>query len=144
MNTTTDRDWIDEAGVIDDTKALAWYRATFDDDGADDHVILSRLYAWQEGRSLGPFIHEVPLREEAKREIVREHLGQLLDERLDCKYFRWPGDPVSPVYRTLTDNEFEALTVAELHTAISQSATIMRDVDTGELCVYDACEMEQL
>ena len=47
---------------FDDARALAWYRATYDDDTGDD-MVLARLHAWARRQSLGPNIHEVPLRE---------------------------------------------------------------------------------
>jgi hypothetical protein len=49
--------------TFDDAKALAWYRARYDDDQASDDLVLTRLTAWADGRSLGPEIHEIPLRD---------------------------------------------------------------------------------
>ena len=49
----------------DDAQALAWYRATFDDDQTSDDMVLARLDAWDRGQSLGPFRQGVPQRKGA-------------------------------------------------------------------------------
>lgn len=45
-----------------EAEALAWYRATYDDDKTTDEQVLARLNAWDAGRSLGPDAHGVPRR----------------------------------------------------------------------------------
>jgi hypothetical protein len=56
--------WHDEGTCIgDEAKALAWYRAIYDDPEADDDLVLARLAAWFRRQSLGPEIHGVPRRE---------------------------------------------------------------------------------
>jgi hypothetical protein len=47
---------------FDDTKALAWYRATYDDDETSDDLALARMAARARGQSLGPDLHGVPRR----------------------------------------------------------------------------------
>jgi hypothetical protein len=46
-----------------DAEALAWYRATYDDDQAEDELVLARLDAWARGQSLGPDVQGIPRRQ---------------------------------------------------------------------------------
>jgi hypothetical protein len=48
--------------AMTDAEMLVRYRTTFDDDGADDELVLDLMGAWRDGLSLGPFIHGIPLR----------------------------------------------------------------------------------
>ena len=52
----------DPADMFDDAEVLAWYRATYDDDQADDDLVLARMAAWARGQSLGPDVQGIPRR----------------------------------------------------------------------------------
>ena len=76
-----------EAGPLSfasDAEALAWYRATYDDDETSDQLVLARLEALGEGRSFGPDAHGVPRRqprpaapdEEARETATAEAAGR--------------------------------------------------------------------
>jgi hypothetical protein len=51
------------APFTDDAEVLAWYRATYDDDQADDELVLARMAAWRDGQSFGPDAQGIPRRQ---------------------------------------------------------------------------------
>ena len=61
-----------------------------------------------------------------------------------CRYYRWLGDPLHRVYETVPDKETDVLTADELREAIASSAAVLRDVDTGELVVFQPLAMEEV
>jgi hypothetical protein len=61
-----------------------------------------------------------------------------------ARYYRWPGDPKRRIYETLTTAEVGGLSASQLREAIDNSAAVLRDIDTGELVVFDALAMEAL
>lgn len=67
----------------DDAQALAWYRATFDDDQTSDEMVLQRLDAWERGQSFGPFAQGVPERKGARTGRVALLVDVLGSEHTD-------------------------------------------------------------
>jgi len=69
-----------------DAEALAWYRATYDDDQASDDLVLARLAAWGRRQSLGPDAHGIPRRQPRPATPEEEALTEGLQEAI--AYFR--------------------------------------------------------